>query len=231
MYIYNRNRGEVRSAAACVNCCSTSYYRQSMSELELTNFVRKFLQLKKVGATAHLDVDTQAGEAWVSLSVQLQKPTRKPRRSPSYYRRLERRKAAAAEATAGSSSEKESQEKCNNVPAEEVGSESEGSSGEAATVFCPEKPSSAMNWINGLNEVEIGKYSETYIIIDTIASIESFSYDDYGYGRYRYIKCRHCKRSIIEERFAFHRCYTSFQSDVIARVEPGASEVNSILCL
>ena len=50
-----------------------------------------------------------------------------------------------------------------------------------------------MNWINGLNEVEIGKYSETYIsnleaiIIDTIASIESFSYDDYGYGRYRYI--------------------------------------------
>ena len=230
MYIYNRNRREVRSAAACVNCCSTSYYRQSMSELELTTFVKKFLQLKKAGATAHLDVDTRAGEAWVRLSVQLQKLTRKPRRSPSYYRRLERRKAAAAEATAGSS-----EERSDDVPAEEVGSESEereeGSSGEAATVSFPEKPSSAMNWINGLNEVEIGKYSETYIIIDTIASIESFSYDDYGYGRYRYIKCRHCKRSIIEERFAFHRCYTSFQSDVIARVEPGASEVNSILCL
>ena len=236
MYIYNRNRREVRSAAACVNCCSTSYYRQSMSELELTTFVKKFLQLKKAGATAHLDVDTRAGEAWVRLSVQLQKPTRKPRRSPSYYRRQEKRKAAAVEATAESS-----EERSDDVPAEEVGSESEereeGSSGEAATVFCPEKPSSAMNWINGLNEVEIGKYSETYIsyleaiIIDTIASIESFSYDDYGYGRYRYIKCRHCKRSIIEERFAFHRCYTSFQSDVIARVEPGASEVNSILCL
>ena len=201
-----------------------------MSELELTNFVRKFLQLKKAGATAHLDVDTRAGEAWVRLSVQLQKPTRKPRRSPSYYRRQEKRKAAAVESTAESS-----EERSDDVPAEEVRSESEereeGSSGEAATVFCPEKPSSAMNWINGLNEVEIGKYSETYIIIDTIASIESFSYDDYGYGRYRYIKCRHCKRSIIEERFAFHRCYTSFQSDVIARVEPGASEVNSILCL
>ena len=207
-----------------------------MTELELSTFVKKFLQLKKAGATAHLDVDTRAGEAWVRLSVQLQKPTRKPRRSPSYYRRQEKRKAAAVEATAESS-----EERSDDVPAEEVGSESEereeGSSGEAATVFCPEKPSSAMNWINGLNEVEIGKYSETYIsyleaiIIDTIASIESFSYDDYGYGRYRYIKCRHCKRSIIEERFAFHRCYTSFQSDVIARVEPGASEVNSILCL
>ena len=207
-----------------------------MSEFELTSFVSKFLQLKKAGATAHLDVDTRAGEVWVRLSVQLQKPTRKPRRSPSYYRRQEKRKAAAVEATAESS-----EERSDDVPAEEVGSESEereeGSSGEAATVFCPEKPSSAMNWINGLNEVEIGKYSETYIsyleaiIIDTIASIESFSYDDFGYGRYRYIKCRHCKRSIIEERFAFHRCYTSFQSDVIARVEPGASEVNSILCL
>ena len=207
-----------------------------MSEFELTSFVSKFLQLKKAGATAHLDVDTRAGEALFSLSVQLQKPTRKPRRSPSYYRRQEKRKAAAVESTAESS-----EERSDDVPAEEVGSESEereeGSSGEAATVSCPEKPSSAMNWINGLNEVDIGKYSETYIsnleaiIIDTIASIESFSYDDYGYGRYRYIKCRHCKRSIIEERFAFHRCYTSFQSDVIARVEPGASEVNSILCL
>ena len=198
--------------------------------------MKKFLQLKKAGATAHPDVDTQAGEAWVHLSVQLQKPTRKPRRSTSYYRRLERRKAAAAEATAGSS-----EERSDDVSAEEVGSESEereeGSSGEAATVSCPEKPSSAMNWINGLNEVEVGNYSETYIsnleaiIIDTIWSIESFSYHDYGYGRYRYIKCRHCKRPIIEERFAFHRCYTCFQADVIARVEPGASEVNSILCL
>ena len=203
--------------------------------------MKKFLQLKKAGATAHPDVDTQAGEAWVHLSVQLQKPTRKPRRSTSYYRRLERRKAAAAEATAGSSLEEKSSEKCDNVPAAEVGSESEereeGSPGVAATVSCPEKPSSAMNWINGLNEVEIGNCSETYIsnleaiIIDTIASIESISYSDYGYGRYRYIKCRHCKRPIIEERFAFHRCYTCFQADVIARVEPGASEVNSILCL
>ena len=53
-----------------------------------------------------------------------------------------------------------------------------------------------MNWIIGLNEVEIGKYSETYIsnleaiIIDTIASIESVSFDDIGFGRYRYVKCR-----------------------------------------
>ena len=208
-----------------------------MSELELTNFVRKFLQLKKAGATAHLDVDTRAGEAWVRLSVQLQKPTRKPRRSPSYYRRMEKRKAAAAEATAGSSSEKESQEKCDNVPAAEVGSESEGSSGEAATVSCPEKPSSAMNWIYGVNEVEKGKHSEwsisnlEAIIIDTVASIESVdSGSDYG----RYIKCKHCKSSMIEDNFALHRCYNrdqGFQDDVITRVEPGVAEVRSILCL
>ena len=157
-----------------------------MSEFELSSFVKKFLQLKKAGATAHPDVDTQAGEAWVHLSVQLQKPTRKPRRSTSYYRRLERRKAAAAEATAGSSLEEKSSEKCDNVPAAEVGSESEereeGSPGVAATVSCPEKPSSAMNWIYDVNEVEKGKSSAWYIsnleaiIIDIIdASIESVS--------------------------------------------------------
>ena len=157
--------------------------------------------------------------------------------SPSYYRRLERRKAAAAEATAGSSSEKESQEKCDNVPAEEVGSESEGSSGEAATVSCPEKTNSAMNWIYGVNEVQKGKHSEwsisnlEAIIIDTVASIESVdSSSDYG----RYIKCKHCKSSMIEDNFALHRCYNrdqGFQDDVITRVEPGVAEVRSILCL
>ena len=75
-----------------------------MSESELSSFVSKFLQLKKAGATAHLDVDTRAGEAWVRLSVQLdQGSVKKPRkRSPCYYRRQERRKAAAAEAAAGS---------------------------------------------------------------------------------------------------------------------------------
>ena len=212
---------------------SNSYYRQNMSELELSTFVKKFLQLKKAGATAHLDVDTRAGEAWVSLSVQLQKPTRKPRRSPSYYRRQEKRRAAAAEATAGTSSEK-----CDNVPAAEVRSESEESeevsSGEAATVSCPEEPSSAMNWINGINTVEMDYWTITNleaIIIDTVASIEQVVYDQFGW---RKIKCRHCRFFGIEPNFALHSCHSEeqrFKDEVLARVEPGADDVRSILCL
>ena len=69
------------------------------------------------------------------------------------------------------------------------------------------------------------------IIIDTVASIESVdSSSDYG----RYIKCKHCKSSMIEDNFALHRCYNrdqGFQDDVITRVEPGVAEVRSILCL
>ena len=223
----------MRSAAACVDCCRNSYYRQNMSELELSTFVKKFLQLKKAGATAHLDVDTRAGEAWVSLSVQLQKPTRKQRRSPSYYRRQEKRRAAAAEATAGTSSEK-----CDNVPAAEVRSESEESeevsSGEAATVSCPEEPSSAMNWINGINTVEMDYWTITNleaIIIDTVASIEQVVNDQFGW---RKIKCRHCRFFGIEPNFALHSCHSEeqrFKDEVLARVEPGADDVRSILCL
>ena len=75
---------------------------------ELHSFITKFHQLCKAGATAHLDQDTNAGQAWVGLRVQLglpgqphqyppQSPThRQPRQyppqspiycSPSYYRR------------------------------------------------------------------------------------------------------------------------------------------------
>ena len=39
----------------------------------------------------------------------------------------------------------------------QLGSESEGSLGEAGTVSCPKKPSSDMNWINGMNKAESGK--------------------------------------------------------------------------
>ena len=62
----------------------------------------------KAGVTAHLDLDTHAGQAWVGLRAQLgqlgqlhQYPPQSPtHRSPSYYRRQESRKAAkAADAT------------------------------------------------------------------------------------------------------------------------------------
>ena len=75
---------------------------------ELQSFISKFHQLWEAGVTAHLDIDTHAGQAWVGLRAQLG-PVPGPqyhyqpyqnvhatthRRSPSYFRRQERRKAA-----------------------------------------------------------------------------------------------------------------------------------------
>ena len=70
---------------------------------ELGNFLKMFHQLRKAGRTAHLDIDTHAGQAWVGLRVmlgsdknqqQFQSSSTSRHRSPSYYRRQERRKAA-----------------------------------------------------------------------------------------------------------------------------------------
>ena len=68
-------------------------------------------QLWAAGETAHLDLDTHAGKAWVGLRVNLDQvhqqpnPSRPQRRSPSYYRRQEKRRAAGA--TAAETSEVE----------------------------------------------------------------------------------------------------------------------------
>ena len=75
-----------------------------MANSELDNFVRKFKQLIYAGHTAHLEADTYAGQASVSLRVMLGTAPRpkQQRRSPSYLRRQEQRKAArkqAADAT------------------------------------------------------------------------------------------------------------------------------------
>ena len=42
-----------------------------MSRSELDNFISKFHQLRSKGFTAHLDIDTHAGNAWVGLRVML----------------------------------------------------------------------------------------------------------------------------------------------------------------
>ena len=206
---------------------------------ELDNFVKKFHQLRQAGYNAHLDVDSQAGQVSVALRVQLGAgagqawPRR--RRSPSYYRRIERRRADR-EASARSSN---SDVLCENVPAAKASSLSkeainqEQSSEEAATVSLIDKPSNAINWINGINHVEKGFFAISNlqaIIIDTIASIEKI--ENYRYGRE--ITCRHCKRRHVEHNFANHSCYIEedrFQDEVLSRVEPGSSEVRSILCL
>ena len=79
-----------------------------MSITEIENFVKKFYQLWNAGHTAHLDVDTHAGKAWVGLRVQLGHapgplhhlphppifPAHKKTVSPSRQRRSARRAAA-----------------------------------------------------------------------------------------------------------------------------------------
>ena len=85
---------------------------------ELGTFVKKFHQLWHDGFTAHLDLDTQAGNAWVGLRVQLGQVPGPPHwqvhpypqqvhtksESPSRQRRRARR-AAAAKATNTNDSE------------------------------------------------------------------------------------------------------------------------------
>ena len=87
-----------------------------MFDSELNSFLVKFHQLRKSGATAHLDVDTHAGQAWVGLRVMLGPLQHQPvqrHRSPSYFRRQERRRAA-----------RQSSEESDKVVAEEVATDS-----------------------------------------------------------------------------------------------------------
>ena len=83
---------------------------------ELDPFVRKFHQLWSNGLTAHLDLDTHAGNAWVGLRVQLgqvpghphqqvqpfHQPVHKKGESPSRQRRRAIWAAAKAASTANS---------------------------------------------------------------------------------------------------------------------------------
>ena len=80
---------------------------------KLYSFVQKFNQLWKAGFTAHLDLDSHAGDAWVGLRLQLshQSPDQHYQyvpppsfctRGPSYRRRLERRRAARFQASSSS---------------------------------------------------------------------------------------------------------------------------------
>ena len=73
---------------------------------ELDTFITKFHQLWRAGHTAHLDLDTHAGEAWVGLRVQLgpapgpeHKHSSSPPqpRGPAYHRRQKRRRQSACD--------------------------------------------------------------------------------------------------------------------------------------
>ena len=84
-----------------------------MSSSEIQSFIDKFHQLRRAGLTAHLDLDTHAGKAWMGLRMVIS-PGQKLQKSrnPSYFRRQERRKAAAKAA--------EASEKPSDVNAEEA---------------------------------------------------------------------------------------------------------------
>ena len=96
-----------------------------MSVKELDSFVKKFYQLWSAGYSAHLDLESHSGKAWVGLRVQLghappghlqhplhppypQPHYRKPD-SPSRQRRRDKR-AAARKSDAEESSKKENAE-------------------------------------------------------------------------------------------------------------------------
>ena len=80
-----------------------------MHVTELDSFVQKFQQLWKAGITAHLDLDTHAGYAWVGLRAQLGHAppgpfyqhvphTQRRHRGPSYRRRQQKRQAVRSTA-------------------------------------------------------------------------------------------------------------------------------------
>ena len=186
---------------------------------ELDSFVRKFLQLKKAGATTHLDVDARAGEAWVRLSVQLdQGPEKKPRRrSPCYYRRQERRKAAAAEAAAGSRD-------VPGVPAgqAEVHGEDVADAPAAEAEVRDEEVPAAATEEAVVSESQVIVSSECRkiksnimkedvsvtecVIIETLTSIAEFTKGPYGFN---WFKCRHCREWSTVKTFHSHDCSRS----------------------
>ena len=110
------------------------------ASFELNSFIGKFHQLWNAGYSAHLDISSNAGQAWVGLRVQLGYssfennefyPPPPPGRicGPSWLRRRSRRATAAAQAAATRSAEEATananveQDSFNNIspgPTEEV---------------------------------------------------------------------------------------------------------------
>ena len=142
---------------------------------ELDSFIQKFHQLWRAGQTAHLDVDTHAGQAWVGLRVQLghasgpahqHVPPPPRRRSPAYQRRQERRRRSAcdrSEATAttteivvvdqpsNESVAKPDELEADEAPAVQVEVNTESTSAAKVDTFDCELCEFKSNWKNGLS--------------------------------------------------------------------------------
>ena len=142
---------------------------------ELDSFIRKFHQLWRAGQTAHLDIDTHAGQAWVGLRVQLghvpgppyqHVPPPSRRRSPAYQRRQERRRRSACdrseamatttEIVVGDQPSDESVAKIDELEADEaptvqVEADSKSTSAAEADCFDCELCEFKSKWKNGLS--------------------------------------------------------------------------------
>ena len=104
----------------------------AMASQEINSFVEKFHQLWKAGFTAHLDIDTHAGEAWVGLRVKLghgREHHREGEHRASFYskeenssRQRRRHRRAAARLVQEKKSEETTVKVANNV---EVGNTTE----------------------------------------------------------------------------------------------------------
>ena len=89
-----------------------------MAYRELNSFIHKFNQLWRSGKSAHLNIDTHAGEAWVGLRVrrghapvhqEVYHNQSRTRDSPSRHRRRVRRAAAREVVEAEKASDEETQ--------------------------------------------------------------------------------------------------------------------------
>ena len=95
-----------------------------MEATEIDTFIRKFYQLWNSGHTAHLDIDTCAGKAWVGLRLQLDHAPAGHQHQPAYHqkrfsasrqrRRIRRAAAHAANTHTHAHAEEASEKSTNN---------------------------------------------------------------------------------------------------------------------
>jgi hypothetical protein len=131
-----------------------------MDVTEVESFVQKFKNLWKSGFSAHLDLDTHSGQAWVGLRVrlghhhQVQQP-RKARNGPSRQRRRARRADARKENVEDVETASEAVEAMVTIDAEEANENSEPVAEEAKENLEPVVAEEAISESNADKSVEI----------------------------------------------------------------------------
>ena len=195
-----------------------------MFDKELENFLQKFHQLRRAGLTAHLDLDTFAGQAWVGLRVMLgpvqQKHQDHPKpksRSPSYFRRQERRRAAKAASSSEQSSDIVNAAEANTEQSSDASKEAVEASSEYACEICDFKS----NKESGLNihmsrkhpvleqidgntedfedfETEFDNEIEEYLSTGSFPESDSLWYEQFWEDLLGYLKSRKEKLEALE---------------------------------